>query len=567
MEKTNSILTEHGEKYSPYGDLTQLNKGRDILDTVGKETLERITKGFLDLLETSSAIYESDGSYATALFSSGWCKLLDSSARFLCNTKDNTTALNSGKWLCHESCWTNASMVSIKTGKPFDLKPCRGGINIYAVPIKAEGTVIGSINCGYGSPPIEESTLNEIAETFKVDKDKLIEAAKDYKARPDFVIEAIKRQVMLSAELIGEIYTRNKLLIKTAYQQEQLHSIFEFSKIGIAMTSPEKGWLNVNSEICIMLGYTKDELMNMTWTDITHPDDLKPDVMQFNRVLTGETNSYNLNKRYIHKDGHIIYATLWVNCKRDKNDKVDYFIAIIQDITDLRNAQNQLVKEQEIIKAALREKDLLLTEIHHRVKNNMAVMAAILNLQKNHISDTAQLELLNKTEMRIKSMALIHEKLYKSKDFANVDFNEYIISLSNTLFKTYGINVNNIHLNIEVKDVHIEMDLAVPCGLLINELLSNALKHAFPNKKSGEIFISMNKVEENNIELIIRDNGIGLSEEFDINKTKTLGWQLIMGLAEIQLHGKVNVERTNGVEFKAKFPLKKREILSFNEQI
>jgi PAS domain S-box-containing protein len=199
------------DEFQPYGDLSELNVRGDLLGAVGKETLERIARGYLDLLGTSAAIYETDGSYATALFSSGYCKFLDGSSRNLCNTADNAAALASGKWLCHESCWTDASRISIETGRPYDLKPCHGGIDIFAVPIMASGKVVGAINCGYGSPPSDDKTVGELAEKFKVDGEKLRAAASEYKERPEFVIEAVKRQVLLSAELIGEIYARSKL--------------------------------------------------------------------------------------------------------------------------------------------------------------------------------------------------------------------------------------------------------------------------------------------------------------------------------------------------------------------
>ncbi len=194
----------------PYGDLTALNTCRDILDTVGKDTLQRVASSFLELMETASAIYEIDGSYAAALFTSSFCKFLDTASQRLCNTDNPIEALQSGKWLCHESCWTKASRISIETGKPFDLKPCDGGINIYALPIRAGERIIGSINFGYGEPPTDEKTINELALKYKADKKELLLAAKAYKHRPDYIINAAKKHLHVIAELIGEIYVRKK---------------------------------------------------------------------------------------------------------------------------------------------------------------------------------------------------------------------------------------------------------------------------------------------------------------------------------------------------------------------
>ncbi|MBF0566820.1 MAG: PAS domain S-box protein, partial [Nitrospirae bacterium] len=337
------------EEYKPYGDLTELNKRRDLLDTVGKETLERIAKSYLDLLETSAAIYETDGSYATALFSSSYCKLMDAYSRKLCISADNTYALDSGKWLCHESCWTNASRITMETGEPYDLKPCEGGINIYAAPIKASGKIVGSINCGYGSPPSDDKTIDELAGKYKVDKKSLLQAAKQYRERPEYIVEAVKRNILLSAELIGGIYERNKLSAELSEKEQQLHTAFEFSTIGIAISSPEKGWLRVNDELCRMMGYTREELMRLRWPDITHPDDYQSSVVQVNRMLNGEIDGFSLDKRYIRKDGTVLYATVWINCKRRDDGTVDYYNAMVQDVTGRKKMEQELRLQGAII--------------------------------------------------------------------------------------------------------------------------------------------------------------------------------------------------------------------------
>jgi two-component sensor histidine kinase len=156
-------------------------------------------------------------------------------------------------------------------------------------------------------------------------------------------------------------------------------------------------------------------------------------------------------------------------------------------------------------------------------------------------------------ENRIKSMALIHEKLYSSKNLSTVDFKEYIHSLTTTLFIAYKINSSKISLNIDIKNVALGIDMAVPCGLLLNELISNSLKHGFKDGRTGEIFVGMCYISDGRIELIVRDNGVGIPKDIDIRNTESLGWQLIIGLGESQLGGKIEVNIENGTEIKVRF--------------
>jgi signal transduction histidine kinase/ligand-binding sensor protein len=192
-------------KYTPtYGDLTKLNSCRLILDTIGKDTLEEIARSYINLLETSGAIYEANGDYALGIFSSGWCQFLDSASRQLCDTNDDIEALKCGRWACHECCWNEASLQSIKTGKSTEIE-CTGGLHLYAVPISAHGQVVGSMNIGYGDPPTDSEALRKISKLYQVDKSKLAKLASEYITRPPEAIQAVKSQLVISAKLIGKI--------------------------------------------------------------------------------------------------------------------------------------------------------------------------------------------------------------------------------------------------------------------------------------------------------------------------------------------------------------------------
>ncbi|RJR19249.1 MAG: HAMP domain-containing protein [Nitrospiraceae bacterium] len=211
---------------------------------------------------------------------------------------------------------------------------------------------------------------------------------------------------------------------------------------------------------------------------------------------------------------------------------------------------------EQHIEASLVEKEVLLREIHHRVKNNMQVISSLLNFQTRYVNDKQFITILNESQNRIKSMALIHEKLYRSSDLANVDFNDYITNLSHDLFKFYGVDTDRITLKLDLQRIAFEIDTAIPCGLLVNELLTNSLKHAFPDGRRGEIHIILrekNADKGSHYEMTVSDNGIGIPADLDITKTKSLGLQLIHTLSEHQLQGRLDLDRSNGTTFHITF--------------
>jgi PAS domain S-box-containing protein len=228
---------------------------------------------------------------------------------------------------------------------------------------------------------------------------------------------------------------------------------------------------------------------------------------------------------------------------KDEAGTVQGAVHIIRDITVRKQAE-------QAIKDSLREKELLLREIHHRVKNNLQVISSLINFQARCIEDKLSIDSLRELQSRIRSMSLIHEKLYQSKDLAYVDFKQYLEGLTSELYRTYGVTKDRIRLEIDVEDFAPSIELAIPCGLIINELTSNALKHAFPGDRKGRIVISVKKADKKTIQLTVGDNGTSLPPELNFRKTDSLGLQLVTLLAEDQLNGRIELEQDEGTIFR-----------------
>jgi two-component sensor histidine kinase len=219
-------------------------------------------------------------------------------------------------------------------------------------------------------------------------------------------------------------------------------------------------------------------------------------------------------------------------------------------------AQDEITERmqaQERIRASLKEKEVLLQEIHHRVKNNLQVISSLLNLQASTIDNLETLEAFRESQNRIRSMALIHEQLYESHDLARIDFGAYVRNLAVFLFRSYAADLGQVTLEIEADEISLGIHQAVPCGLILNELMSNALKHACPAGQAGRIRVALG-ANEDNITLVLGDTGVGFPADTDYHTTTSLGLQLVSTLVD-QLDGEIALENKNGTSFKLVFPI------------
>ncbi len=219
-----------------------------------------------------------------------------------------------------------------------------------------------------------------------------------------------------------------------------------------------------------------------------------------------------------------------------------------RELFERQMAEKELLASDQRLRQSLSEKEALLKEIHHRVKNNLQIVSSLLYLQEDAIQDPTGLEILRESQNRVKSMALIHEQLYGTDNLAKIDFGRYLYSLTANLLDAYGIDPVRLRLNIEAAGIALGVDLAAPCGLIVNELVSNAIKHAFPQDRGGTIEIIIRKLNAGQMELVVADDGVGLNTQSPGPDSTSLGLRLIDTLTT-QLDGTLSVETENGTRF------------------
>ncbi|EKQ51993.1 MAG: PAS domain S-box [Methanobacterium sp. Maddingley MBC34] len=304
--------------------------------------------------------------------------------------------------------------------------------------------------------------------------------------------------------------------------------------------------LDVNLAASEFTGLSPGELIgrNLPELGIFPSEDITFQREKFSHALSGETVK-PFQYRLINKKGDYNWVeSQLVPIKKD--GKINSVLVIATDITQRKNAIDNL-------KTTVNEKKLLIKEIHHRVKNNMQIISSLLSLQSQHLKDDEEvaLDVLKESQNRVKSMAMIHEKLYMSKDFTHIKFEEYVQRLVSDLFYSYQTTLKNVKFKVDVDDVDLNMETAVPCGLIISELTSNSLKHAFPQGREGEVYVSL-KEDQGEYEMVIIDNGIGIPPDFDFKHPESLGLQLVNNLTK-QLDGEIKLDRSHGTKFTIKF--------------
>ncbi len=488
------------------------------------------------------------------------------------------------------------------------------------------------------------------------------------------VLKNDKGEVIGAMGVSRDITEFKKSEARIRESEDRYRAIYRQAFVGIALVDINGRFLQVNQKLSEMFGYSEEELLKFNSREITHPEDVEVGLREKDRLIEGKTENYAAEKRYVSKNGSIIHTNLLVSLVRDPAGKPLHTVAVYEDITERKKAEEKIRNQaeqlnsiiessshhiltvdkkycitsmnrnqadwirsnygvepkqgmsmvsgnmvstnehnktwlthldktmqghsiqfeipftnkkgeerwrevflnpitnvkgevveasiiahditdkksaEEKIRQSLKEKEVLLKEVHHRVKNNLQVITSILSLQSAYVKDKNTLTMLRESQDRIKSMAFIHESLYQTKDFSNVNFSEYVVNLSKNLLRSYDISGRKVELVSEVENVQLNLDQSIPCGLIINELVSNALKYAFRKKKKGIITLKIKEKGEK-VSIILADDGDGMPKDFDYRKTDSLGLQLVVTLTE-QLNGTIKLERKNGTKFTVSF--------------
>ena len=316
--------------------------------------------------------------------------------------------------------------------------------------------------------------------------------------------------------------------------------------------------ISTNARARRLLGYSRSEIEGPEWQFIIKDSKDQEIIGKYiDSGLIEDQDSYkNMEIKLYTKRGNYIPVNSFLSGVNDNFGLIGVLMVaqdlrqtkkLLHEIREKNIAQKAAKIHEEKLQKSLDEKDLLLKEIHHRVKNNMQIISSLLNLQAGYLKDEEAVNALKESQARIVSMAMLHENLYRSDNLTGINFENYIKHLIRNLFHTYNVNMEKIKFNIMAQGVFLNIDTAIPCGLIINELVTNSIKHAFPEGTSGDIKVIMDQ-DDDKYHLEISDNGIGLPPEFDIKKSSTLGILLVNSLVG-QLDGSIEVIRNQGTTY------------------
>jgi PAS domain S-box-containing protein len=354
---------------------------------------------------------------------------------------------------------------------------------------------------------------------------------------------------------------------------EQFRLAIEASPTGMLMMDDTGAIVLVNAQIEKLFGYPRAELLGQK-IEMLVPARFRARHPEFRLHFFGDPTARAMGAgrdlNGLRKDGSEIPIEIGLNPLRTPEG--NFVLSSVVDITERKRAsmerenlleqlrtlnadlERRVTERTSQLSATLREREILLQEIHHRVKNNLQVISSLINMQVRQLEDASSRDALQECQTRVQAIALIHEKLYQSKDYSRVPFSEYAKSLASSIFAATGISPTTVSLHLAMDDVSLGVDKAIPCGLILNELITNALKHAFPPPNHGTVTVEMHQNADRSILLSVSDDGVGMPDKYELKDSLSLGLSLVYTLAE-QLEGKVDIVRHGGTTFRVTFPM------------
>jgi PAS domain S-box-containing protein len=352
-----------------------------------------------------------------------------------------------------------------------------------------------------------------------------------------------------------DISERKRAEVALRASEEKYRVVAEMANDGIAIVQGNK-LVYINPSLANLVGYSVEEIIGKSFIPFLSPESVFDMLALMKKTLLGEPVPNFFLTRVMHRNGHKIEieangsAIIWEGKKA--------LLGIIRDVTERNRVEEELRKYSEKLEEmvserteklnkSLEEKEILLREVHHRVKNNLQIIISLLNLQSRYITDEKTLAAIRESQNRVKAMALVHEKLHQSTDISKINLDDYINFLANSLFRFYGMTGKGLKLTTDIQDIYLDINTTIPLGLITNELVSNSLKYAFPDGRKGGISIAI-KRENHVLTVVFKDNGVGMPPDLDWRNAKSLGLRLVISLVE-QLQGTIELHRAAGTTF------------------
>lgn len=401
------------------------------------------------------------------------------------------------------------------------------------------------------SIPCPNCPLNEVVRSGQTKEVELTTAdSRVWNVRSHPVFDD-RGQVTGVVEVRQEITERKKMELAWKESEERFQALFERSLLCVYIHDLGGRFLEANEATLQLLGFSREELASLTWTSLLDEKQLPLAFKVLNELLQTGRQREPREFRLRTKSGRQIWVETEA-CLLPRKEGLPLILGVAHDISHRKKMEEQLLN-------SLREKEVLLREVHHRVKNNLQVISSLLDLRAMRAEDEKLRELCHDARSKIQTMALIHTHIYQSGEFSKIAMKNYLRDLVHYLTQIHSEKRRFVEVKIEGEEIRLSVTQAMPLALVLNEAIANAFKHAFPPGQSGTIVVTLKKPDPSAVKILVKDDGLGLPAGIDLQQTPTLGWKLIRNLVVDQLRGRVEVLQEKGTEVIIEFPLQREE--------